>query len=102
MNGKEVVPEVGQKTFAPERVIGRVSGRGVPNPTQKRVVFIADTNEDWMIFYVERDEILGIVLSKNEYPTIEDFSRAIRKCEDAPIEPYHLVGARILAVEEVE
>jgi hypothetical protein len=70
--------------------------------TKKRIVFLGETNEDWMVFYVLGDEILGVVLSKNEYPTIEDFSRALSKCEDAPISPEYLAGVKILAVKEVE
>jgi len=70
--------------------------------TKKRIVFFAETSEDWAVFYTEKDEILGIILPKSEYPTLQDFSRVLRKCEDAPISPEHLVGLKILSVQEVE
>ena len=77
------------------------SGRDAPNPAQK-LVFIGETNEDWMIFYVLGDEILGVVLSKLECPTLEDFKRVLPSCEDAPIDPQYLTGLKIVSVQEVE
>jgi hypothetical protein len=65
-------------------------------------VFLAENAEDWIVFYTEKDEILGVALPKAEYPTIEDFAHALSKCEDAPISPEYLVGVKILAVKEVE
>jgi len=68
----------------------------------KKIVFLCETSEDWITFYTIEDEILGIALSKAEYPTIEDFTHALSKCEDAPIEPQDIIGAKILEVKEVE
>jgi hypothetical protein len=54
------------------------------------------------MFYTNKNEILGIALSKSEYPTIEDFKRMLSSCEDAPIEPEELLGVKIIEVQEVE
>ena len=70
--------------------------------TKKRIVFFAETSEDWAVFYTEQDEILGVVLSKLECPTLEDFKRVLPSCEDAPVPVDVLVGARIISVEGVE
>ena len=79
-------------------------GEGVPNLAQKfpRIVFYAESAEDWAVFYTEQGEIFGVIISKSECPTLQDFKRALRKCEDAPISPEHLVGLKILLVQEVE
>jgi hypothetical protein len=70
--------------------------------TTKRIVFYVEGAEDWAVFYTLGDEILGVVLSKLECPTLEDFKRELPSCEDAPVPVDVLIGARIVAVEEVE
>jgi len=67
-----------------------------------RIVFYAESAEEWAVFYTERDEILGVVLSKLECPTLEDFKRMLPSCEDAPIDPQYLTGLKIVSVQEVE
>jgi hypothetical protein len=68
----------------------------------KKIVFLCETSEDWITFYIIDDEILGVALPKAEYPTIKDFANALSKCEDATIDPQDIIGAKILAVKEVE
>ena len=68
----------------------------------KKVVFYAKTSEDWIAFYTEGCEIFGVILSRKEYKTFEDFINALRKCEDAPISDHDLIGATIILVKEVE
>jgi hypothetical protein len=68
----------------------------------KKIVFLCETSEDWILFYTKKDEILGVALSKAEYPTIEEFTSELRKCEDAPINPQDIIGAKIIEIKEVE
>jgi len=70
--------------------------------TKKRIVFYVEGAEDWAVFYMEQDEILGVILSKSECPTLRDFKRALSSCEDAPVPVEVLIGARIVEVQEVE
>jgi len=63
-------------------------------------LFFAEDEKEWVLFYTERNKILGFSLPKKEYPTLQDFKKAIPKCEDGPIEPEELIGLKIVEIAE--
>jgi hypothetical protein len=68
----------------------------------KKIVFYAETDEYWAVYYTERTTIYGVIICKREAKTLNDFKMIVKRCEDVVIEPQDLIGARIVEIQEVE
>ena len=63
-------------------------------------LFFAEDEKEWVLFYTERNKILGFSLPKSKYPKLQDFKKAIPKCEDAYINPQDIIGTKIVEIAE--